>query len=701
MEDDCSFVAPGHVPTRWHQPPGHPQNYRGFHHSQPNQRNAQAFQAYQNNTWAYQNNAQGYPNGPQPHHYNAQAYHNKAQAYQQETFSCGPCNRTFHSKYQHERHLQEHVKCPFPECNLSAHPKAIEKHIDNQHLLVNFANLQIDDEAWIAERKRKFPTSQRAELRRAQQLEKAKRGERLGKSTKPFASRGGRGKGRGRGRGRGGGGRGGGGGDGGREGSGDSDGVKNEQKRPADSEWSDQQGRKRKRMMQDGRKDKVEEQNENKERNVKPQWQRSAQTAAAPVPDVDSGDEDARDGIPAFRGTRHFYESTGEISYFGIKSGTAPDDAVKEEMKEATQSEVVISDEEDWDESGSRDASSGAPTAQSSTLVLGGALGSLMGAYSDSEEDSDPPESATLEAGRQRTTQHQAQNAIKDQLSCKPQAAEHDTTKNESNERSAAAAKPVTTTTTTTAAAAATPSAATTKTSRQRRKKRYPKNGVRKGLKPPGGVRGSFPKRRKTLLERLLLPDITRERNIILQCVRFIIQNNFFLPKQTTEEGKEKKERGTDKGREEQREGLTRKVEEEKRNQEEEKRLGESNEMSERNEDMETQSQGEEEGEGKGKSEDERKNQEKRGNEEGKEKTETKGEKQEKEEDEERKENSEAKGEKLEKEEDKEGKEKTEDEKVEKSTRNRGETAVEMICEEDEQRQEEARHEDGKEEQGN
>ncbi|KAG7176714.1 hypothetical protein Hamer_G015541 [Homarus americanus] len=52
-------------------------------------------------------------------------------------------------------------------------------------MLVNFANLQIDDKTWIAERKKRFPT-RRAELRRAEQMEKLKRGEKLGQNKKPF-----------------------------------------------------------------------------------------------------------------------------------------------------------------------------------------------------------------------------------------------------------------------------------------------------------------------------------------------------------------------------------------------------------------------------------------------------------------------------------------------------------------------------------
>lgn len=35
-------------------------------------------------------------------------------------------------------------------------------------------------------------------------------------------------------------------------------------------------------------------------------------------------------------------------------------------------------------------------------------------------------------------------------------------------------------------------------------------------------------RRKVTLLEKLLEPDIRHERNVILQCVRYVVQNNFF-----------------------------------------------------------------------------------------------------------------------------------------------------------------------------
>lgn len=42
-----------------------------------------------------------------------------------------------------------------------------------------------------------------------------------------------------------------------------------------------------------------------------------------------------------------------------------------------------------------------------------------------------------------------------------------------------------------------------------------------------------LPARRLTLLQKLLAPEIRHERNVVLQCVHFVVQNNFFAPPQT------------------------------------------------------------------------------------------------------------------------------------------------------------------------
>ncbi|KAL1021700.1 hypothetical protein UPYG_G00016790 [Umbra pygmaea] len=54
--------------------------------------------------------------------------------------------------------------------------------------------------------------------------------------------------------------------------------------------------------------------------------------------------------------------------------------------------------------------------------------------------------------------------------------------------------------------------------------------GGRRGKRGRGGPNNSHTpqQRRATLLEMLLAPDIRHERNVLLQCVRYIVRNNFF-----------------------------------------------------------------------------------------------------------------------------------------------------------------------------
>nr|XP_057907497.1 nuclear fragile X mental retardation-interacting protein 1 [Doryrhamphus excisus] len=55
--------------------------------------------------------------------------------------------------------------------------------------------------------------------------------------------------------------------------------------------------------------------------------------------------------------------------------------------------------------------------------------------------------------------------------------------------------------------------------------------GGRGGRHGRGGHNDMLQKRRPTLLEMLLAPDIRHERNILLQCVRYVVQSNFFKTK--------------------------------------------------------------------------------------------------------------------------------------------------------------------------
>ncbi|XP_071522738.1 uncharacterized protein Nufip [Panulirus ornatus] len=397
-------------------------------------------------------------------------YHTAANYYSEREkrrfLSCGPCNRTFYNKQRLDEHLKEHVECPFPECKLSAHIKIIDQHINNQHMLVNFANLQIDDETWIAERKKRFPTAQRAELRRAEQMEKLKRGEKLGQNKKPFKK--------------------------------DKGKYNKTVKTVMQKEYRDGKTHKyiKKEAAEDVSTINAPDESKNGRGKIKRKKTRrwdgptSLPKAFLEVDLLDS-DSEVKDGLPAFRGTKQFYESTGEVSYFGNKNLDIVDrDDNMETYKDA---DIDISDDEEWHTViKDKDASAG-------TLVLGGALGSLMGAYSDSEEESEDLPVPSQNDEKLKTLP--LNSVIYDPS--QSQKKSEDTGGNEQN---------------------VTQNANTAGKRKIRRQPRHQKGT--KGLVAP--KRFPFPKRRKTLLEKLLQPYIVHERNVILQCVRFIVENDFF-----------------------------------------------------------------------------------------------------------------------------------------------------------------------------
>ncbi|XP_068246286.1 uncharacterized protein Nufip [Palaemon carinicauda] len=383
--------------------------------------------------------------------------------------TCGPCNRTFYSQQKMDEHLKEHVDCPFPECKLSAHIKVIDQHINNQHMLVNFEALQIDDETWIAERKKRFPSAQRAELRRVQQMEKLKRGEKLGVSKRPFNK---------------------------------DKMVKN--KRGRDGKWIPNKDTKKQNLPSEVDNDKTnveaksssngdsvetkknfrhhvkkgknsQDSLEARKTNFEDKRMRKRprlENSLKPSIDVDlyESDEEVL-GVPPFKGSRHFYESTGEVNYFSVSNLS----------RNLPEKEFVISDDEEWEERNKDDKK----------MVLGGALGSLMGAYSDSEEEMEDKTAAEPSIKVKTNLSKTA-----DQTSSPKMITENVVNQTAKEESS------------------------------RGRGKRRPRTHNKKGKKPINIQRRS--RRRKPLLEKLLEADIIHERNIILQCVRYIIENDFF-----------------------------------------------------------------------------------------------------------------------------------------------------------------------------
>ncbi|KAK7070852.1 hypothetical protein SK128_017182 [Halocaridina rubra] len=358
--------------------------------------------------------------------------------YRRKPITCPPCNRTFYCQQRYEEHMEDHVDCPFPECKLSAHVKVIDQHINNQHMLVNFASLQIDDETWIAERKKRFPTAERAKLRRAEQMEKLKRGEKLGFKNKPFSHK---------------------------------NDNSNFSRKSFDKHRFDRHGRDEK----DHNKTKYRD-DRRKDTTAKPLGIRK------PFVEVDLFElsDEEKYGVKPFKGTKEYLESTGEMTYF----------SELHEHNTHSENDIAISDEEEWECEYKDDKQQGA-------LVLGGALGSLMGTYSDSEEEEDEKEKLMLSPAA--TAKKMKSLVVMGTVG---------TSKDENT-----GSKPCSNT--------KEPLGMTRKRKRTHRKSKA-STSFKRPYRP-------FPTRkRKSLLERLLKGDIIHERNIILQCIRYIVENNFF-----------------------------------------------------------------------------------------------------------------------------------------------------------------------------
>ncbi|CAD6224096.1 GSCOCG00005479001-RA-CDS [Cotesia congregata] len=104
-------------------------------------------------------------------------------------FYCEICDREFVTEKLLEDHNSTHKVCGIDGCEFSAHPKLVDKHIAMQHRTGYFSKLKNlstpeDIEKWINERKRKYPTKNNVDARKAEQVEKKSRGEII-KDTKP------------------------------------------------------------------------------------------------------------------------------------------------------------------------------------------------------------------------------------------------------------------------------------------------------------------------------------------------------------------------------------------------------------------------------------------------------------------------------------------------------------------------------------
>ncbi|XP_054707307.1 FMR1-interacting protein NUFIP1-like [Uloborus diversus] len=104
-------------------------------------------------------------------------------------FYCDTCDRAFALENELSEHLAEHTRCNAGGCNFEAHPKIVALHKKMQHdtgyaAAINKLQSAEEIQKWRAERKRRFPTAENIQKKKAEQAEKEARGEVL--ETKEF-----------------------------------------------------------------------------------------------------------------------------------------------------------------------------------------------------------------------------------------------------------------------------------------------------------------------------------------------------------------------------------------------------------------------------------------------------------------------------------------------------------------------------------
>lgn len=104
---------------------------------------------------------------------------------------CEPCEQEFYSIDDLKRHRAQHEKCPVVGCTFRGHPSIMDKHINALHasgLFEKFKKLSTPEEiaAWREERRKRYPTLANVLLKQKAQEQKQKRGERLDANKSRF-----------------------------------------------------------------------------------------------------------------------------------------------------------------------------------------------------------------------------------------------------------------------------------------------------------------------------------------------------------------------------------------------------------------------------------------------------------------------------------------------------------------------------------
>eukprot|EP00741_Cyanophora_paradoxa_P012666 tig00020614_g12237.t1 len=142
----------------------------------------------------------GYP--PPPHY----GQRKRPREPEPENYFCEACDRGFQQQRQLEEHKAKHVKCPRDDCSFVASKKVVFEHVHDAHNGVSSSRKPIildtpeEIERWRAERRKHWPSESNVERKKHEDENRRARGEIVDdRSRRPLFNRDQRGRGRGRG----------------------------------------------------------------------------------------------------------------------------------------------------------------------------------------------------------------------------------------------------------------------------------------------------------------------------------------------------------------------------------------------------------------------------------------------------------------------------------------------------------------------
>ncbi|XP_055920779.1 FMR1-interacting protein NUFIP1 [Eupeodes corollae] len=415
-----------------------------------------------------------------------------------QKFFCEPCEAEFHTSTDYKVHRSEHVECEIDECRFRGHPAFMDTHIAQQHatgLYNQLKKLSTPEEIaqWRADRKKNYPTVASVEQKYKAREQRMLRGEKLELQKKNrFGNREDR-----------------------RQMKGDNP--------TKDSEKPETNKRKRNNNKNKRQRDrKFEKKKKEEVASASPKDELSVKTEV---------EEERCGGIRMFKGTggmadykviKKKTETNVLSSLLGMYGSDSEEDgdesSEKEELEEKVEDKFDAKVDEKHEPKNTEELSTEVPILkpeverqivhEESTKSQEEPTVSTQEESQDTTEKSPAPQQSKIEDLEKPVISESTEETSKESM-------EENTPKEEESDDEGPEEAAISKSTNIPDRPQSEPPRKKTRINPLKRNSALDYRKLRVG-------------RQNTMLEKLLEADIRHERNVLLQCVRFVVQNNFF-----------------------------------------------------------------------------------------------------------------------------------------------------------------------------